>query len=139
MTIREACQLILQASKMAQGGEIYGLDMGEPVTINYLAKQMIRLSGLTPNIDVKIQYTGLRPGEKMYEELFYENELIEKTSHSKILLAKHPKSNMIDIEAKINEIIVIVDEFDNEKLKLLLKNLTPSIENKQNNIISFNK
>ena len=73
----------------------------------------------------------------MHEELFYENELIEKTSHSKILLAKHPKSNMIDIEAKINEIIDIVDEFDNEKLKLLLKNLTPSIENKQNNIISF--
>ena len=139
MTIREACQLILQASKMAQGGEIYGLDMGEPVTINYLAEQMIRLSGLTPNIDVKIQYTGLRPGEKMYEELFYENELIEKTSHSKILLAKHPKSNMIGIEAKINEIIVIVDECDNEKLKLLLKNLTPSIENKQNNIISFNQ
>ena len=139
MTIREACQLILQASKMSKGGEIYGLDMGEPVTINYLAEQMIRLSGLTPNIDIKIQYSGLRPGEKMHEELFHENELIEKTSHSKILLAKHLESNMIDIEAKINEIIDVIDQFDNEKLKLLLKNITPSTGDAKNNIISFNQ
>jgi len=139
MTIREACQLIVQASEMSKGGEIYGLDMGEPVAISYLAEQMIRLSGLIPNKDISIEYTGLRLGEKMHEELFYENELIEKTSHSKILLAKHPESNIIDIEVKINEIINIADEFDNEKLKLLLKNLTPSIENKQDNIISFNQ
>lgn len=137
MTIPEACQLILQASKMGSGGEIYVLDMGEPVKINYLAEQMIRLSGLIPNSDVNIEYSGLRPGEKMYEELFYDNELREKTSHSKILLAKHPASNLKDLEVKINEIIDSIDEFDNDKLKTSLKNLVPYIDNPEDNIISF--
>ena len=91
MTIKEACQLILQAGKMAKGGEIFVLDMGVPVKISYLAEQMIRLSGFSPNQDILIKYTGLRPGEKMYEELFYESEVIEKTSHEKILLAKQIK------------------------------------------------
>lgn len=139
MTIREACQLILQASKMGSGGEIYVLDMGEPVKINYLAEQMIRLSGLIPNKDINIEYTGLRPGEKMYEELFYENEIIEKTLHSKINLAKHPASNLKDLDDKINEIINSIDEFDNDKLKTALKNLVPLIENSQDNIISFDQ
>ncbi len=139
MTIREACQLILQASKMGKGGEIYVLDMGEPVKINYLAEQMIRLSGLVPNKDIIIEYTGLRPGEKMYEELFYGNEIREKTSHNKILLAKHPEIESNNIENKINEIIDSVDKFDNDKLKTLLKSLAPSIEEKEDNIISINQ
>lgn len=137
MTIREACQLILQASKMGKGGEIYVLDMGEPVTINYLAEQLIRLSGLVPNKDISIEYTGLRPGEKMYEELFYGNEIREKTSHSKILLAKHSVINASDLEDKINEIIDSIDEFDNDKLKDLLKNIVPFEEYTQDNIITF--
>ncbi|MCG8379009.1 MAG: polysaccharide biosynthesis protein, partial [Proteobacteria bacterium] len=105
MTIREACQLILQTSKMGDGGEIFVLDMGQPVKINYLAEQMIRLSGLVPNKDIQINYSGLRPGEKMYEELFYESEVREETSHSKILLAKHSVTNLKDLNDKINEII----------------------------------
>jgi FlaA1/EpsC-like NDP-sugar epimerase len=137
MTIREACQLILQASKMGKGGEIYVLDMGESIKINYLAEQMIRLSGLIPNEDINIEYTGLRPGEKMYEELFYGNEMREKTEHNKILLAKHSVINLKDFKNKINEIINSIDKFDNDKLKILLKNLVPFIENKQDNIISF--
>jgi len=137
MTIREACQLILQASKMGKGGEIYVLDMGESIKINYLAEQMIRLSGLIPNKDIGIEYTGLRPGEKMYEELFYGNEMREKTEHNKILLAKHSVINLKDFENKINEIINSIDKFDNDKLKILLKNLVPFMENKQDNIISF--
>jgi FlaA1/EpsC-like NDP-sugar epimerase len=137
MTIREACQLILQASKMGEGGEIYVLDMGESIKINYLAEQMIRLSGLIPNKDINIEYTGLRPGEKMYEELFYGNEMREKTEHNKILLAKHSVINLKDFENKINEIINSIDKFDNDKLKILLKNLVPFMENKQDNIISF--
>ena len=137
MTIREACQLILQASKMGKGGEIYVLDMGESVKINYLAEQMIRLSGLVPNKDIKIEYTGLRPGEKMYEELFYGSEMREKTEHSKILLAKHSVINLKDFENKINEIINSIDKFDNDKLKTLLKDLVPFMESKQDNIISF--
>ena len=139
MTIREASQLILQASKMGLGGEIYVLDMGEPVKINYLAEQMIRLSGLVPNKDIQIEYSGLRPGEKMYEELFYANEIREKTSHKKILLAKHSVTNLKDMDAKIGEIINSLDDFDNDKQKALLRDLVPFVEKLQDNVISFNQ
>ena len=84
MTISEACQLILQASVMGRGGEIFLLDMGSPVKISYLAEQMIRLSGKTPEKDIEIRYTGLRPGEKLVEELFYPEEKLVKTGHEKI-------------------------------------------------------
>lgn len=139
MTIPEACQLILQANGMARGGEIFVLDMGEPVKINYLAEQMIRLSGLVPNSDINIEYSGLRPGEKMYEELFYDDESREVTSHSKILLAKHTVTNLKDLEVKINEIINSIDDFDDEKLMNQLNILVPSIEPLHDNVISFNQ
>lgn len=139
MTIREASQLILQASEMGDGGEIFVLDMGEPVKINYLAEQMIQLSGLVNNKDIKIEFTGLRPGEKMYEELFYENEIREKTSHKKILLAKHPVTNPSDLNIKIDEIIQSLNEFDNNKQKSLLKSLVPFVEDQESNVISFNQ
>lgn len=89
MTIPEACQLIMQASVIGQGGEIFVLDMGEPVKISFLAEQMIRLSGKDPGEDIEISYTGLRPGEKLYEELFHDSEQLEQTEHEKILLARH--------------------------------------------------
>ena len=113
--------------------------MGKPVKISYLAEQMIRLSGLVPNKDVNIEYSGLRPGEKMYEELFYDNELREKTNHNKIFLAKHPEAEHNALENKINEIISAIDKFDNDKLKEALNNMVPFIENTQDNIISFNQ
>lgn len=137
MTIREASQLILQASKMGIGGEIFVLDMGESVKINYLAEQMIRLSGFVPNKDIYIEYSGLRPGEKMYEELFYDDEIREKTSHEKILLAKHSMANLKGLDGKIKEIINSLDDFDNDKQKKLLKDIVPFIEESDDNIISF--
>jgi len=88
MTIPEAVSLILQAGAMGSGGEIFVLDMGEPVKIVDLAEQMIRLSGLEPGIDIDITFTGLRPGEKMFEELFYEAEQLQPTVHAKIMLAR---------------------------------------------------
>ena len=139
MTIREASQLILQASKMGVGGEIFVLDMGEPVKINYLAEQMIRLSGLMPHKDIPIEYTGLRPGEKMYEELFYPDEIREKTTHKKILLATHAVTNLKDLDARIKEINDSLSDFDNDKQKALLKSLVPFIDESENNIISFKK
>ncbi len=87
MTIPEASQLIMQAVNMGEGGEIYVLDMGGAIKIDYLAEQLIRLAGKIPGEDIDIIYTGLRPGEKLYEELFHEHELLRKTSHPKILLA----------------------------------------------------
>ncbi len=84
MTIPEACQLILQASILGVGGEIFVLDMGKPIKITYLAEQLIKLSGKKPNEDIAITYTGLRAGEKLYEELFHESESLQRTTYEKI-------------------------------------------------------
>ncbi len=88
MTIDEACQLVLEAGGMGKGGEIYVFDMGEPIKIVELAKHMIRLSGLVPDEDIKIEFTGLRPGEKLYEELLADKETTIPTHHEKILIAQ---------------------------------------------------
>jgi FlaA1/EpsC-like NDP-sugar epimerase len=88
MTIPEAVQLVIQAGAMAEGGEIFILDMGEPVKIADLAKDLIRLSGLEPGVDIEIEYTGLRPGEKLYEELLLEEEGLTATRHAKIFIGK---------------------------------------------------
>lgn len=87
MTIAEAVSLILQAGAMGKGGEIFVLDMGQPIKIRDLAEKLIRLSGLVPGRDVSIEYTGLRAGEKLHEELFYQNEALRGTTHPKLLLA----------------------------------------------------
>jgi FlaA1/EpsC-like NDP-sugar epimerase len=102
MTIPEACQLVLQAAAMGQGGELFILDMGQPVKIVDLARDLIRLSGLTPDEDVEIRYTGLRPGEKLFEELSLGEEDTMKTRHPRIFIGKvkaanfHWLSNLID-------------------------------------------
>jgi len=88
MTIPEACQLVLEAGSMANGGEVFVFDMGAPVKISDLAKKMIRLYGYIPNIDISLKYTGLRPGEKLYEELLVDGENSVKTYHEKIMIAK---------------------------------------------------
>ncbi len=93
MTIPESVSLILQAGAMGQGGEIFVLDMGEPVLIKELAEQMIKLFGKKPGRDIEIVYTGLRPGEKLFEEIFHENENLKGTSHNKLLLAGSRKCN----------------------------------------------
>jgi len=101
MTIPEACQLVLEAGFMGNGGEIYVFDMGEQVRILDLATNLIRLSGLEPGEDIKIKFTGLRPGEKLYEELFSENEPQLPTHHPKINIAK---TNGTDFESAVSQI-----------------------------------
>jgi FlaA1/EpsC-like NDP-sugar epimerase len=91
MTIPEAVQLVLQASVLGQGGEIFALDMGTPIRIADLAADLIRLSGLTPGRDIQIVYTGLRPGEKLHEEVFFEGEGVKPTKHPKILYTTTPE------------------------------------------------
>lgn len=93
MTIREACQLILQVAVIEDEGDVFVLDMGEPVKIVYLAEQMIRLSGKEPGRDIEICHIGLRPGEKLFEELFYAQEMNEKTGNPKVIRARHGKVN----------------------------------------------
>ena len=126
MTIPEACQLVLEAGSMGNGGEIFVFDMGEPVTIADLAKKMIRLYGYIPNIDIDITYSGLRPGEKLYEELLSDSENTLKTYHEKIMIAKVREVALKDIETKFNEFRRLVNSAENEnELVALMKALVP--------------
>ena len=128
MTIPEASQLILQAESMSKGGEIYVLDMGEPVKIAYLAEQMIRLSGKEPGTDIQIVYTALRPGEKLYEELFHEKEKLLTTQHEKILLATHRPLALDELKKKIDAMEVACEQFDETALLKLIDSLVPELQ-----------
>jgi FlaA1/EpsC-like NDP-sugar epimerase len=125
MTIPEACQLILQAASLGQGGEIFALDMGEPVRIRYLAEQMIRLTGKHPERDIAIVYTGLRSGEKLFEELFHEQESYQPTAHSKIMLAQPRELPRGSIEDALHRARQAVLRFDQPSLDQLLRTLVP--------------
>lgn len=125
MTIPESCQLILQACALGRGGEIFVLNMGEPVKIAYLAEQLIRLSGKIPGEDVRIVYTGLRVGEKLNEELFYSDELHVDTAHPKIFQAQ---SRPVD-DALLRQTLINLErgarEGDEDGMRLLLDTLLP--------------
>ena len=121
MTIREACQLIMQASVMGGGGEIFVLNMGSPVKIAFLAEQLIRLSGRRPGRDIEIRYTGLRPGEKLSEELFHRLESREATSHEKILLATHRPVDRVRFERALATVLDGLAEGDEALLKKRLR------------------
>jgi FlaA1/EpsC-like NDP-sugar epimerase len=125
MTIPEATQLILQAAAMGNGGEIFVLDMGEPVKISYLAEQLIMLSGLVPGEDIDIVYTGLRPGEKLHEELFHTAENLIKTTHEKILKASYREKNWHELNQILESIFQIVENDDEAALKKMLIELVP--------------
>jgi len=130
MTIDEACQLVLEAGAMGKGGEIFVFDMGKPVKILDLAYNMIRLSGFTPNVDIKIEFTGLRPGEKLYEELLADKENTQPTYHQKIMIAK-ATYDFDNTKIKLLEdlVIFINDNNENKSIKAL-KLLVPEFINK---------
>tara|TARA_Y100001970_G_scaffold200755_1_gene244204 strand:- start:484 stop:2274 length:1791 start_codon:yes stop_codon:yes gene_type:complete len=121
MSIPEACQLILEASAMGRGGDVYVLDMGEPVSITYLAEQMIKLSGSQPGKDIQIIYTGLRPGEKIEEELFFSDENLRHTGNEKLLLSN--ASNRCDerISIILGNLEKSVAEGDVQGMKKIMK------------------
>jgi FlaA1/EpsC-like NDP-sugar epimerase len=125
MTIPEASRLILQAATMYKDGEIFVLDMGEPINIRYLAEQMIILSGKVVDKDIQIKYIGLRSGEKLHEELFHANEEIYDTSHPKIKRAKIRLFNWLILNKIIDEISIAYDQGNEKKLKELLYKLVP--------------
>lgn len=128
MTIPEACQLIMQASVMGAGGEIFVLDMGEPIKISYLAEQMIRLSGKVPGKDIEISYTGLRPGEKLFEELFHEQENLTQTRHQKILLAQCRRVEWDALNETLDKMKSASDRYDEEYLRAALRGLVPEFK-----------
>ena len=133
MTIPEACDLVLQAGAMGKGGEIFVFDMGEPVKIVDLAKRMIKLSGLEPEIDIKIIYTGLRPGEKLYEELLSDDATTMPTHHEKIMISKDNTMEYQEIEKFCNHISKSALRGEKVEVVRILKEIVP--EFKSNNSI----
>jgi len=129
MTIPEACQLILQAGAMGKGGEIFVLDMGTPVNIKYLAQQMIRLSGKVPDKEIKVIYTGLRPGEKLHEELFHSEEKLQPTEHNKILLADHRPTDYHSLIQALDALTVAINLYADEQIMEILTTLVPEMMN----------
>jgi FlaA1/EpsC-like NDP-sugar epimerase len=124
MTIPEAAQLVIQAGALARGGEVFVLDMGDPVRIDDLARDMIRLSGLEPDVDIEIEHTGLRPGEKLYEELLLAEEGLEKTAHEKIFIGKQQ-------DMSFQEVIICIKALENsmesdEMLRETMAKLVPT-------------
>ena len=140
MTIPEAVQLVIQAGAMAEGGEIFVLDMGDPMKIMDLAENVIKLSGYTPNVDIDIAITGLRPGEKLYEELLLAEEGVEKTAHDKIYVGRPVAANsklreMLGagdseyFESRVKEVIGMSDHETIAWLKELVPNYAPADPN----------
>ena len=125
MTIPEACQLVLEAGFMGNGGEIFVFDMGQPVKIAELANAMIQLSGLIPGKDIQIVYTGLRPGEKLFEELLTDKETTLPTDHSKIKKALVEDIDGRTTKLKIDELLDGLYTFSREDVVRKMKDLIP--------------
>ena len=124
MTIPEAVSLILQAGAFAEGGEVFILDMGKPVKIDNMARQLIRLSGLEPDVDIKIEYIGLRPGEKLYEELLLKAEGLQKTSNNLIYIGHQKMYSPEEIQEKLaslREVLYAPKEDVRERVMALIQ------------------
>lgn len=128
MTIPEACQLVLEAGAMGKGGEIYIFDMGKPVKIIDLAKKMIKLAGFIPDKDIMIKVVGLRPGEKLYEELLNDTSKTIPTYHNKIMIAQEIQEEYETLHADIEELIKIANRFENESIVAKMKEIVPEFK-----------
>jgi FlaA1/EpsC-like NDP-sugar epimerase len=130
MTIPEASQLVMQAGAMANNGELFVLDMGKSVKIYDLAVNMIRLSGFEPNVDIKIREIGLRPGEKLYEELLMKTETLTKTDNNKIFIEKDTPYTREEVEEKLAILDKAVEEFnesvDSPAVKEAIRKVVPT-------------
>lgn len=139
MLIPEAVQLVLQAGAFAKGGEIFVLDMGQPVKIYDLAKDLISLSGFEPEKEIEIKITGLRPGEKLYEELLMNEEGLENTSHEKIFIGKPGDFDIKKIKEQINFLIKIGENGDKEELKDKVQEVVPTYIREAEKLVAATK
>lgn len=128
MTIPEACQLVLEAGAMGNGGEIYIFDMGKPVRILDLAKKMIKLAGFIPDKEIKIEIVGLRPGEKLYEELLNDTAKTIPTYHEKIMIAQEIQDEFENLHVDIHELISIANFFENDDIVTKMKAIVPEFK-----------
>jgi FlaA1/EpsC-like NDP-sugar epimerase len=138
MTIPEASQLVLEAGTMGKGGEIFIFDMGESVKIFDLAKNMIKLSGLRYPEDIDIEITGLRPGEKLYEELLANGENTLSTYHKKIMISKTRMLEYSKVKTQIEE-LCITNRFQNNSIVLKMKHLIPEYKSNNSDYEKFDK
>jgi FlaA1/EpsC-like NDP-sugar epimerase len=135
MTIPEACRLVLEAGNMGKGGEVFVFDMGDSVKIKDLAEKMIRLSGLEPYKDIEIKFTGLRPGEKLHEELLYDEEKVKMTHNRKIMIGEVTEYDYEQITPILTQLIDTAKEFDKIGVVKLMKTLVPEFVS-QNSVYS---
>jgi FlaA1/EpsC-like NDP-sugar epimerase len=139
MTIPEACSLVLEAGCMGSGGEIYIFDMGEPVKIYDLARRMISLAGLKPDVDIKIKEIGLRPGEKLYEELLNDKEKTTATVNKKIMIAKVKTYDYRDVCANIDRIIDLASKGDVYHMVYAMKEFVPEYKSQHSQFEAIDK
>jgi FlaA1/EpsC-like NDP-sugar epimerase len=137
MTIPEACQLVLEAGTMGKGGEVFVFDMGEPIRIAELARKMIHLSGYTAGKEIQMVYTGLRPGEKLFEELLNDNEQTLPTHHPKIMIARVNSPEIMEIKAVLEELRYRLADGDATKLVRIIKLVIPEYISKNSTFASL--
>lgn len=135
MTIPEAVSLVLQASAMAKGGEIFVLDMGEPVKIIDLARNLIKLSGYEPNVDINIEVTGLRPGEKLYEEVLMDEEGLTRTSNDQIRIGKPIKIDEAEFKRELSMLKRVAENNQDEKVDLIMKDIVPTYVRREEKVV----
>lgn len=128
MTVNEAVGLVLQSATQGEGGEIFVLDMGQPMKIVDLAKQLIELSGLEPEKDIEIQFTGLRPGEKLYEELNHTSENLAPTDHPKIMRFISTPLPLDPLRNELDRMLAEAPGMDPQRVKSAIKELVPEYE-----------
>ena len=139
MTIPEACRLVLEAAFMGEGNDIFIFDMGEPVKIVDLAKRMIELSGLRPNTDIEIKYIGLRPGEKLYEELLYNKEASIPTTHPKIFRSQTIERDYEQINQLICALIQTATTGNSLETVRQMKEITPAFQSQNSEYAELDK
>ena len=139
MTIPEACQLVLEAGAMGNGGEIYIFDMGKPVRIIDLAHKMIRLAGYTPNVEIKIKIVGLRPGEKLYEELLNDKAKTLPTHHEKIMIAQEPIDDFETLNEAIEHLIEEAHNFTCNEIVIKMKEIVPEFISMNSDFVVLDK
>ena len=139
MTIPEACRLVMEAATMSTGNQIFVFDMGESVKIDDLARRMIQLAGFTPDKDIKIEYSGLRPGEKLYEEVLSNNENTLPTDHNRIRIAKVREYDYADALAGVDELERLSREVEIPAMVRLMKDIVPEFISKNSRFAEFDK
>ena len=137
MTIPEACRLVMEAATMSTGNQIFVFDMGESVKIDDLARRMIQLAGYTPDEDIKINYSGLRPGEKLYEEVLSDHENTLPTNHSRIRIAKVREYDYDDASSSVTELETLSREVDIPTMVRLMKKVVPEFISKNSKFEEF--